>query len=54
MFVKILTVLLLVTMAGLQPTRAQGGITDCTNISDSLELETTSINPVVGKTLKND
>ena len=52
MFVKSLTVLLLASMAVLQLTRAQGGITDCTNISDG--LETAPIDPVTGETLKNN
>lgn len=51
MFVKILTALLLTTMTGLQLTRAQGGVTDCTNISDG--LETTPIIPVTGETQIN-
>ena len=50
MLVKISTVLLLASMAGLQLIRAQeGSVTDCTSISD--ELETSPIIPVTGKTL---
>lgn len=44
-------VVLMATMAGLQLTDAQGGVTDCTAIS--VGLETASIDPVTGEILNN-